>query len=109
MTRDEAKALGLTEYVPDKPCRRGHWHRNTKGGYCIPCYKESVKKYNAKPEVKKYHAEKQKKRRAEQGDKYREYINAYMREYNKTEKGKAYRAELKRRNKQKKNLGSTKE
>lgn len=39
MTRSEAKALGLTQYVSEKPCRRGHTTpKHIKDG-CLECKK----------------------------------------------------------------------
>lgn len=42
MTRDEAIALGLVRYLPDKPCRKGHIsERYTSTGNCLGCLKQT--------------------------------------------------------------------
>jgi hypothetical protein len=45
MTRSEAKALGLTQYVSEKPCKRGHTSEKHVREGCLECRKKTKLSY----------------------------------------------------------------
>lgn len=104
MHKDEATELGLTSYVPDKPCRRGHWHRRTSTGACIPCQKMTSKKWMK--ENREHLRVKQQEYRDKNGDDYKKYIREYMRKYYTTEKYKIYIREYRDRKREENKQGN---
>ena len=55
VTREEAKAIGLTRFFTGKPCKHGHlFQRTTCNGGCIQCNAESISAlYYAEPPDKR--------------------------------------------------------
>ena len=90
MKYQEAVDLGLEEYIPDKPCARGHQLRKVVGRFCIECKEFTDNRYKHDPVKKEKAAKWQKAYRKKQGDAYRKYIKDYMTEYRKTDKHKAW-------------------
>ena len=101
MHRKEATELGLDSYVPDKPCKRGHWHRKTSTGACIPCEKMTSKRWMKAN--REYLRVKQQDYRDKRGDEHKKYIRDYMRKYYHTEKYKTYIREYRARKRAEKN------
>ena len=87
VTRDEAKALGLTRFFTGKPCKHGHLsQRTTCNGGCIEC--------NQTTTLAMYHSESEEKRAKRRANgvafaaAHREERRAYGREYARLKKEK---------------------
>jgi 5-methylcytosine-specific restriction endonuclease McrA len=45
-TRAEARGLGLTRYMPKRPCKRGHLsERQTSNGVCLECHQLTIARH----------------------------------------------------------------